>query len=548
MKKHSFMESTIIATVSLVLVKILGMIYVIPFCAIVGTEGSILYAYAYNIYGLFLDISTAGIPNALGKLVNEFRTLGREEAKIRTYNIGKKLLGVIAIIAFILMFSLAPQIAGFILKDITGGSSIEDVALVIRCISFSLLIFPFLSVIRGFFQGHKYIHITSFSQVIEQFARVAFILAGSYIALKWLKLDITKVVGVAVFSAFIGGLCALIYIYNKLHKNKEEFNLDAEFPVKDSITDKEIIKKILAYAIPTVIISVSFSIYNSVDMVLILRTMNFLGFEALEVEFISTAISTWAAKISIIMTSIGAGLVSGLGPAVVEAYTLKKYGDVNRTFNRTMSLTIFVTVPMCVGISLLSTPIWSVFYGYNKIGASILAFSIFASLFSNLFAIGNYTLQSINKFKTVYISSLVGLVVNTILDVPLMLLFNKIGLPSYWGATFATIIGLLLTLIIVMSVLKKEFKFKYQEILSVIKKTIIPLLVMIIVVILLKSIISINFVNRFACIIYIAIISIIGALVYFVTSYKIGLMNQVLGDDFINKIKTKIRCKKKIKN
>lgn len=548
MKKHSFMESTIIATISLVFVKILGMIYVIPFCAIVGTEGSILYAYAYNIYGLFLDISTAGIPNALGKLVNEFHTLGREEAKIRTYNIGKKLLGVIAVISFILMFTLAPQISKFILKDITGGSSVADVTLVIRCISFSLLIFPFLSVIRGFFQGHKYIHINSFSQVIEQFARVAFIIGGSYIALKWLKLDITKVVGVAVFSAFIGGACALAYIYNKLHKNKKEFNLDTEFSVRDSITNKEIVKRILAYAIPTVIISVSFSIYNSVDMVLILRTMNFLGFEALEVEFISTAISTWAAKISIIMTSIGAGLVSGLGPAVVEAYTLKKYDDVNRTFNRTMSLTIFVTVPMCVGISLLSSPIWSVFYGYNKIGANILAVSIFASLFSNLFAIGNYTLQSINKFKTVYISSLVGLLVNTLLDVPLMLLFNKIGLPPYWGATFATIIGLSLTLVIVMSVLKKEFKFKYHEILSVIKKTVIPLGMMIIVVILLKSIISIDFASRFLSIIYIAIISVIGALIYFIVSYKIGLMNQVLGDDFMDKIKNKISRKKKIKN
>jgi len=351
-----------------------------------------------------------------------------------------------------------------------------------------------------------------------------------------------------VFSAFIGGACALIYIYNKLRKNKKEFNLDIEFTKKDSITNKEIMKRILAYAIPTVIISVSFSIYNSVDMVLILRTMDFLGFEALEVEFISTAIGTWAAKISIIMTSIGAGLVSGLGPQVVEAYTLKKYGEVNNTFNRTMNLTIFVTVPMCVGIALLSSPIWSVFYGYNKIGGNILALTIFASLFSNLFAIGNYTLQSINKFKTVYVSSILGLLVNTILDVPLMLLFDKIGLPSYWGATFATIIGLTLTISIVMIVLRKEFNFKYREILNVIKKTLIPLGAMIIVVVLLKAIISINFVSRIQCILYIGIISVIGALIYFAVSYKIGLMNQVLGDDFMDKIKNKFSFKKKIKN
>jgi len=66
LKKHSFIESTIISTLSIIFIKILGMIYVIPFYAIVGVQGSILYAYAYNIYGLFLEIATAGIPNAIG--------------------------------------------------------------------------------------------------------------------------------------------------------------------------------------------------------------------------------------------------------------------------------------------------------------------------------------------------------------------------------------------------------------------------------------------------------------------------------------------------
>ena len=68
------------------------MIYVIPFYAIVGVQGSILYAYAYNIYGLFLEIATAGIPNAIGKIINEFNTLNKQEAKIRAFKIGKRLL------------------------------------------------------------------------------------------------------------------------------------------------------------------------------------------------------------------------------------------------------------------------------------------------------------------------------------------------------------------------------------------------------------------------------------------------------------------------
>ena len=91
MKKSSFVEGTLIATLSIFIVKILGMLYVIPFYAMVGVQGSALYAYAYNIYSIFLDISTAGLPIAISKIINEYDTLGKMEAKQRTYEIGKRI-------------------------------------------------------------------------------------------------------------------------------------------------------------------------------------------------------------------------------------------------------------------------------------------------------------------------------------------------------------------------------------------------------------------------------------------------------------------------
>ena len=545
MKKHSFIESTVISTFSIILIKILGMIYVIPFYAIVGVQGAALYAYAYNIYGLFLEIATAGIPNAVGKVINEFNTLNKQEAKIRTFRLGKRLLAFIAIMAFVIMFVFAPQISGLILGDLTGGNTIEDVTFVIRCVSFALLIFPFLSVTRGFFQGHKIIYVSSYSQVIEQVVRVVFIIVASYIALKWLNLDLMYGVGVAVFSAFVGGAFALSYVYRKLKNNKTELNLDKKFEEVDEISNKDILKRILKYAIPTVIISIAFSLYNNVDMILILRTMNYLGFEAIEVEFISTAISTWASKISIIITSIGLGMAPGLVASMVEANTLKNYDEVNRKFNKALEITIFITIPMCVGISLLSSSIWTVFYGYNVLGSSILAMCIFSPLFSNLFTISNYTLQSVNKFKMVYLSSITGIVTNAILDVPFMLLLDLIGLPAYWGATLATIVGFSVTIIIAMAVLKKEFNFKYKDILKTLKNTMVPLGTMIVVVLLLKLFLPVNYDSRLSCIIYIVVITIIGALSYFIVSYKMGLIDYILGDDFMLKIKNKFFKNKK---
>ncbi len=49
LNKNTFMQGAFIATLGIVISKILGMIYVIPFYAIIGEAGGALYGYAYNI-------------------------------------------------------------------------------------------------------------------------------------------------------------------------------------------------------------------------------------------------------------------------------------------------------------------------------------------------------------------------------------------------------------------------------------------------------------------------------------------------------------------
>ena len=50
MKKNSFIEGTIVATLGILIVKVIGLIYVIPFNAIIGESGGALYGYGYIIF------------------------------------------------------------------------------------------------------------------------------------------------------------------------------------------------------------------------------------------------------------------------------------------------------------------------------------------------------------------------------------------------------------------------------------------------------------------------------------------------------------------
>ncbi len=539
MKKSSFVEGTILATVAIFIVKILGMLYVIPFYAMIGIQAGALYAYAYNIYVIFLDISTAGIPLAISKLVSEYQTLGMLEAKKRVYKIGLSFIGLISIGCFILLFLFAPQVSSLLLGDLSGGNSVSDVTIVIRVVSFALLIIPFLSVSKGYLQGHKVINISSFSQVIEQIVRIGVILIGCYLAIYVFKLDMTITVAIAISGAIFGGIIAYLYVCRKIKLNKSELGL-VDYDVSDDVTNKDIFKKILSYAVPFIIINTVFSLYNFVDMVFILRTLDYLNFNAIDVEFITSSITTWSGKISMIVSSIAMGMTVSLIPIIVEAFTKKDFNEVSKKLNQALQMILLISLPMSVGISLLAKPIWSVFYGLeNGYGPMILSITIFVTLVGNIYMITSSTLQSLNKFKLVYKSAIFGLLINLFLDIPLMLLYNLFDLAPL-GAPTASIIGLTFSFTYILYSLKKEHQLSYAKTNKLVGNLIIPIGLMIVVVLITKSLIPVNYDNIISTIFYIGINSLVGGAVYVGYIMKFKIMKRVFGDGLYNSLIKKL--------
>ena len=197
---------------------------------------------------------------------------------------------------------------------------------------------------------------------------------------------------------------------------------------------------------------------------------------------------------------------------------------------------------MVLGISLLATPIWSIFYGTEELtlGGLVLAIYIFVSLFFNLYMVTSSTLQSLNKFKAVYFTTLLGYITNALLDVPFMLICNALGLEPFIGAILASVCGYSLSVFTALRVLKKEQKLKYGDTFKTLLKTLVPATVMVAVVLLLKMAVPVNYASKASCILYIAVISIIGAIVYLAIAYKQGLLDKVFGREYLNKIIKKI--------
>lgn len=81
MKKNSFVQGAMIATIGIIISKILGILYVIPFYSIIGQKGGNLYGYAYSMYSIFLNLSSIGIPLAISRLTSEYNALEQYHLK-----------------------------------------------------------------------------------------------------------------------------------------------------------------------------------------------------------------------------------------------------------------------------------------------------------------------------------------------------------------------------------------------------------------------------------------------------------------------------------
>ena len=528
MKKNSFIEGTIIATLGILLVKVIGIIYVIPFNAIIGEQGGALYGYGYNIYQLFLSISSAGFPFAISKITSEYNALGYQKAVRDTYKISLKIISVISIFIFLILFLFAPQIGRLIIGNSIEGNTYQDIAFVVRAVSFAILIVPFLSVTKGFLQGYKYIAPYSISQIIEQVVRVIIILVGSYISMKVLHLPLRFAVGISVSAAFFGGIAAYIYLRRKIKQaNLLPKNIDKN---EKNISTNEIIKKIFMYSIPFILISVINNLYTTTDMILLSRTMtDILHLKSEIVESIVGIYTTWGTKLNNIILAISTGLVTSLIPNIVDAFTRKDKEDVNDKFNKAIQCVLLVIVPMTIFMSLLVNPIWSLFYGKSYYGPIVYKYFVYTALYGGIYTIIINTLQGINKYRLVITTVLIGLLTNAILDVPLMLLFHHLGANVSYGAITAALMGYTLSIFISLWILHKKYDFRFKQTVKRLPKYICSWAIFILTISILKLFIPTNLSGRLLQIPILILYGAVSFLIYILMNDKNGNIEHLFG-------------------
>ena len=131
--------------------RLLGAIYIMPWYYWMGehaNQANALFNMGYNFYALFMMLSTAGIPAAIGKQTAYYNSLNEYATSRKLLHRALQVMAVFGVVAAAVMYFLSPWLA-----NISGGG--KELIPTIRSLSVAILVIPCMSVIRGYFQGQN---------------------------------------------------------------------------------------------------------------------------------------------------------------------------------------------------------------------------------------------------------------------------------------------------------------------------------------------------------------------------------------------------------
>jgi len=532
------LRGTFILTLGTIISKVLGLFYVIPFYAIVKEHGTALYSFSYIPYTIFISIATAGVPLAVSKFIAKYNAMEEYAVGRKLFKSGLVVMLASGVISFLIMYITAPFLAEISIssnkKDLE--ISVEDVTTVIRAVSFALIVVPFMSLIRGFFQGHQSMGPSAVSQVVEQIVRIVFLLAGAYVVLNWLNGSMVTAVSVATFAAFIGALGSLAILGWYWFKRKPHLDeLLKEDKGTLEISLKDIYKEILLYAAPFVFVGIANPLFQFIDQITFSRAMGSIGLED-QAQAAFSVLNFESHKLVIIPVSLATAFSLTLVPSITKSFVENDRVGMRRQLDQTFQVLMYLTVPATVGLALLAEPMFTVFYEHKDLGTEVLrTYAPVAILFA-LYSVTAAILQGINEQRFTILSLLTGLLVKLSLNIPLIKLFQTQGavLSTALGYTAAIVINMLviktfarypmgfvarrIALIIVFSGLMAGVTMAFYQVL-------VPFL---------------SPASKFQSVIIIGISAVVGSAVYFYLGLRTKLVDKLFGDR-VTKIKRKLR-------
>ena len=391
--------------VSLVIVKILGLVFKIPLTNILGGVGMGYYNTAFMLFSPVFSLAIGGLPAAVAKMIAESAARGFYKDVRKIFRVSMGLYFLTGLVGTAVMIFAAD----FFVHTVKNPNAYWCVVAIAPTVFFGCLISGY----RGYFEGLCDMRPTAASQIVEMVFKLA---AGLGLAV-WVmsyaqkELETTGVVfGTAVqtskeviaaalpFAAAasivgisISNIVGALYLAIRYRRNDSITAIQRKASPRPE-SARVLLKRLLAISFPICIGGFVLNITSLIDLLSMMNRLNFLvrehSTELLHV--LEGAVPEGMALVDLPNYLYGCytGLavsVFGIIPAIAGVFAKSALPNIasswargNRDYTRrnielVIRITALITVPSGIGISVLAHPILSILFSSRSEEVNIAA-------------------------------------------------------------------------------------------------------------------------------------------------------------------------------
>lgn len=451
------MQAGILAAAS-VICRIIGLLYKSPLTGIIGDEGNGYYNTAYNIYTIILLVSSYSIPSAIAKVLAQRLALKEYRNAQRIFKCALVYVMVVGGVASLVLFLWAPV---FVM-----GNSVT----VLRFFAPTIFLYGLLGVLRGYFQAHRTMLQTSFSQILEQILNAAVSLGAAYGLMRMAAAQefdgsIQAMYG-AIGSALgtgSGVLIALLFMAGVYLLNRKMIaRRIANDRSKTEESYGDIFKMMMAVVTPFILSTCIYNLTTSLNQTVYSKMMvHIKQMDAVTVTVTYGIMAGKAVTIANIPIALASAMSSAIVPAIASTYAQGAVKQTKKKVASAIKVTMLISIPAAVGIGVLAKPVMMALFPQKdslELASGLLMVLAATVVFYGLSTLTNAVLQGIGRVNTPVINAVTALVVQTALLVPL-LYYTEMGI---YAVAVATVVYSLLMCILNNLFMRKYLKFKQE--------------------------------------------------------------------------------------
>ena len=492
-KSQSFLKGAMVLGSSMVIVKLMGMIYKILLSNEYGGVGTGLFNSAYALYNPLFMLSTAGFPIAISRMVSESITKKRYRDVKQIHRISVPIFVLAGCLCFLVMV-----LGSFIYIKLIHA---DNAIFALLCLSPTIFFGCLMSIYRGYFEGMRNMVPTAISEIIEATCKLFLGLTASFVVTRMgmgqyestgyvfgircmnvaeaESAIIPIAIGAAITGISVGSLLGFLFLFIRYKRGgdgitKEELK-NSPPPRKADKTLRVMVRTAIPIGLGSIIMSLADMIDSTLVQIRINNIMQtdpdaLLGvygslipdnvYYGEETHTFLYGCYGIALTLMMLVTAVTQVFGTTALPSVTAAWTSGNKQQLKKSMETVMRVTTLVTIPSGIGMSVLAEPLLSMIYhgssvaGEVEIGSKVLTVMGISVIFIATSTPLCSMLQAIGRMDVPLKLFAVGMVIKIVVN------YILVGIPwiNIQGANIGSIVCYGFVTVMALFVICRETK------------------------------------------------------------------------------------------